>query len=236
MVKTELIGRSPLRILEQSTNGGLGKGNIGVIASRKGVGKTACLVNIASDLLLQEKRVIHVSFSEKTDHIIAWYEDIFSELADRFKLENTSLIHDNIIKNRIIMSFVQDNIHQEKIENSIRTIIEKGAFSANTIVIDGYDFNKSSIENLLSFRKFASEFNIELWCSASIPDKPDYFNGAAIPELLQPFINEISIVICLQPQDHLIHLNLVKDHDSDIVENPYLKLDPKILLIAEELK
>ncbi len=45
MVKSELINRSPLRILEKSIQGGVGKGNIGVIASRKGVGKTACLVH-----------------------------------------------------------------------------------------------------------------------------------------------------------------------------------------------
>ena len=46
MVKAELIKRSPLRVFEQSIHGGLGRGNIGVLASPKGVGKTACLVHI----------------------------------------------------------------------------------------------------------------------------------------------------------------------------------------------
>ncbi len=54
MVKSELINRSPLRILEKSIQGGVGKGNIGVIASRKGVGKTACLVHIATDNFLEK--------------------------------------------------------------------------------------------------------------------------------------------------------------------------------------
>jgi hypothetical protein len=35
MVKKELITRSPLRILEKSTSGGVGKGNIGIITARK---------------------------------------------------------------------------------------------------------------------------------------------------------------------------------------------------------
>ena len=48
MVRAELIKRSPLRILERSMHGGLGAGNIGILASRKGVGKTACLVHIAT--------------------------------------------------------------------------------------------------------------------------------------------------------------------------------------------
>jgi len=49
MIMEDLISRSPLRILENSIHGGLGKGNIGVLASRKGVGKTACLVHIATE-------------------------------------------------------------------------------------------------------------------------------------------------------------------------------------------
>jgi len=35
MIKQELISKSPLRILEKSIHGGVGIGNIGVIASAK---------------------------------------------------------------------------------------------------------------------------------------------------------------------------------------------------------
>ena len=38
MIKSEQNRRSPLRILEKTTHGGVGKGNLGVIAARKGVG------------------------------------------------------------------------------------------------------------------------------------------------------------------------------------------------------
>jgi archaellum biogenesis ATPase FlaH len=56
MVKQELIQRSPVRIFEKSIHGGLKSGGLGVIASRKGVGKTAVLVQIALDKLMQGKR------------------------------------------------------------------------------------------------------------------------------------------------------------------------------------
>lgn len=94
MVKAELIKRSPLRIFEKSIQGGLGKGNLGILASRKGVGKTACLVHIATDKLFQGKHVIHVSFSARTDHIINWYEDIFKEIAKKQNLESAVTVHD----------------------------------------------------------------------------------------------------------------------------------------------
>ncbi len=235
MVKHELIKRSPLRILEQSTHGGLGKGNIGVIACRKGVGKTACLVNIATDHLFQGKHVIHASFTENTSHIIAWYEDIFNELNSRYHLDNTPVIHDDWVKNRIIMNFNFDTFDIKEIENRIRTLNETCNFYADILVIDGYAFDKTSLEDLREFRKFAKELNIEIWFSASIPDKEGYFDGSSVPTILQPFINEIAIIICLQPMGHVIHLNLVKDHDEEVAGDPHLKLDPKILLIAEEV-
>jgi len=40
----ELNDLSPLRVFEESLDGGLGRGNLGVLVSRHGVGKTACLV------------------------------------------------------------------------------------------------------------------------------------------------------------------------------------------------
>ena len=47
MHRKELNERSPLRVLEESIHGGLGRGNVGVIVARKGVGKTAFLVGVA---------------------------------------------------------------------------------------------------------------------------------------------------------------------------------------------
>ena len=133
------------------------------------------------------------------------------------------------------MNFNQDTIDQKKIEKSILTTVENCAFNPNTIVLDDYDFSKSSAADLQSFKNFASQLNLELWFSASVPDDHGYFDGSSIPEMIQPLIDKISIVICLQPRDHLVHLNLVKDHEAEMAGDPHLKLDPRILLIAEEI-
>ncbi|MDD3671488.1 MAG: hypothetical protein PHR01_09445, partial [Sphaerochaetaceae bacterium] len=58
----ELNALSPLRAFDQSLNGGLGKGNLGVLVSRHGIGKTACLVHLSTDKLFRNEHVIHVSF------------------------------------------------------------------------------------------------------------------------------------------------------------------------------
>ena len=58
MLKEEFIMKSPVRILEKSIEGGLGAGNIGIVASRKGVGKTAVLVQMALDKLIQDRKSV----------------------------------------------------------------------------------------------------------------------------------------------------------------------------------
>ena len=64
MFRKEAILQSPLRILDRSIRGGLGKGHLGVIMAPAGVGKSACLVQIGLDALLREKPVLHVAVGQ----------------------------------------------------------------------------------------------------------------------------------------------------------------------------
>jgi KaiC/GvpD/RAD55 family RecA-like ATPase len=234
MVRNELVNRSPLRILERSMHGGLGKGNIGVIAAQKGVGKTACLVHIATDQLLEGKQVIHVSFSSSTDHIIAWYEDIFQEIAKRYHLDGAMEVHDDIIKHRVIMNFKQEGLSDGKVQNGIRTMINEGRFTTDVVVIDGFDFEKADDGALKNIRRFAQQSGIEVWFSASVRESYAKAEQGALPPVIRKFLRDISVVIELESCGKYIHLKLVKDHDTMPASDLHLKLDPQILLIAEE--
>jgi hypothetical protein len=234
MIRNELVKRSPLRILEQSMHGGLGKGNIGVISARQGVGKTACLVHIATDQLLEGKRVIHVSFASDTTHIISWYEDIFEEISRRYGLDGAMEVHDEIIRNRVIMNFRQDGIPAPQVQRGIRSMIRDGNFTADVVIVDGYDFEKSTPEELAGFKTFAEEAGIELWFSASIRKDAPQSKDSNVPDILLSFLPSISVLIALKPCDTYVHLRLVKDHEIVPPTDLHLKLDPHILLIAEE--
>ncbi|MEE8441971.1 MAG: hypothetical protein V3S41_09630, partial [Spirochaetia bacterium] len=234
MVRNELIERSPLRILEKSIHGGVGVGNIGVIASRKGTGKTACLVHIATDQLIQEKHIIHVSFSGRTDHIINWYEDIFAEFARKRELEDAMIVHDEIIKRRVVMNFNQEGITAEQFLTSLRAMIDDGNFAAKTIVIDGYDFEKGEPESLAAIKSFAEELGITFWFSASTHREDPRTNADGVPLLLSRYLDSIAVIVTMQPTEQFIKLNLIKDHERYVREDLHLMLDPKSLLIARE--
>lgn len=234
MVKKELIKRSPLRLLEKSIRGGLGEGNIGVIAARKGTGKTACLVHIATDQLFQNKHVIHLSFSGRTDHIISWYEDIFSEIAKKRELEDAMDVHDGVIKNRVIMNFNQEGVTAEQMMRSLHALVDSGGFSADVVIVDGYDFERGDPQAIASIRSFASEHKITVWFSASTHREDPSVNENGVPAILEPYIENVAVLITLTPEQDHLKLRLVKDHEQYRTEDLHLELDSKTLLIREE--
>ena len=177
MVRSELIKRSPLRILEKAMGGGLGRSRIGVLASRRGVGKTACLVHIATDKLFQDKPVIHVSYSSRVDYIINWYEDIFREIAKKRSLESAVDVHDDIIKNRVIMNFKQDAQRVDQVLSGVRAMTEHGRFPAEVIIVDGFDFTAADSSDFHKFHTFAEQIGAEVWFSASLRGDDPVFDG-----------------------------------------------------------
>tara|TARA_B100000614_G_scaffold259637_1_gene284721 strand:- start:263 stop:967 length:705 start_codon:yes stop_codon:yes gene_type:complete len=234
MVKEELIKRSPLRLLEKSIHGGVGAGNIGVIAARKGTGKTACLVHIATDQLFQDKHVIHVSFSGRTDHIISWYEDIFGEIAKKRHLEGAMDVHDQLIKNRVVMNFNQDGVTRDQLLRSIRALVDDGNFKADVIVVDGYDFEKGEVETLQAIREFAGEHKLTVWFTASTHRDNASFDEHGVPSELSRFTEHVAVLITLTPESDHLKLRLVKDHEQYREEDLHLELDSKTLLIREQ--
>ncbi len=234
MVKTELIKRSPLRLLERSIHGGVGPGNIGMIAARKGTGKTACLVHIATDQLFQNKHVIHLSFAGRTDHIVSWYEDIFSEIAKKRHLEEAMSVHDEVIKNRVIMNFNQDGVTAGQVISSLTALVEAGGFSADVVIVDGFEFERGAADVLLAIHEFARERNLAVWFSASTHREDPSVNENGVPTMLVPYIEHVAVLITLTPEADHLKLQLVKDHDQYRTEDLHLELDSKTLLIREE--
>ncbi len=234
MVKQEFIQHSPVRILEKSIHGGLKPGEIGVIASKKGIGKTSVLVQIALDKLIQDKKVIHVSFTQHTDYVIAWYEDIFSEIAKRKNLEHAIDIKNELTRNRVLMNFSQDGVTSEQIIRSLKAMIIDGGFKADTLIIDGFDFSRTTVERIAKLKEFAKELQLEVWYSCSLGTEEPVYDKNNIPLILNDYLDLIDIIIALTPRQDYIQFSIIKDRTMYNPNNLEVRLDPKTLLIAEK--
>ena len=86
MVEKSMMERSPVRIFERAIGGGLGAGNLGVVLSRHGVGKTGFLIGLAVDHLLQGKKVLYISTQESVEHINNFFDQIFHAMAESLEM------------------------------------------------------------------------------------------------------------------------------------------------------
>jgi len=237
MVKEELISRSPVRAFMQSIHGGLKPGEMGIIAAPRGLGKTSVLVQIALDKLLRGKRVIHVSFTQHTDYVLAWYENIFHEFIKKKNLEDEGDIRDEIVKNRVLMKFNQDGVTVDQIIRSLRALIREGGFQAEALIIDGLAFAEGGRESLGAVKAFAEEAGLGVWYSCTVGERGDpgkgLYDQRNIPLLIRDYEDLFAVVVVLQPHPDHIALWLAKDRERYNPEQSALRLDPRTLLILE---
>jgi hypothetical protein len=233
MILSELIQRSPVRVFEKSIHGGLRAGEIGVIASPSGLGKTSVLVQIALDKLLQAKKVIHVSFTQHTDYVLAWYEDIFDEFTKKKNLENAGEVKNEAVKHRVLMKFTQGGVSGDQILRSLRALVREGSFNAEALIIDGYDFSAAEEGHIAGVKNFARDLGLSVWYSCTVPGESGY-DKRKIPLVLQNCGEHLDAVIVLDPRGDHIELTVSKDREAYNPAQMALRLDPKTLLILEE--
>lgn len=230
----ELNQISPLRVFDDAIHGGLGQGNLGVIVSRHGVGKTACLVHLATDKLLRGENVIHVSFSGNVEHVMNWYKEVFREIAEVQSLDDAHNVYSNILSNRVVMNFSQDQVSIEKVLRSLKSLIEQGAFNADAILFDGWKMTLADEDDIVRIREFAKEMNLEVWFSVS-PVRPDVkYDKYGVPNTLEKYIEYIDVLVGLTYKEDIdkVVMTVVRAHGEEVAKPMQVRLDPKTMLIS----
>ena len=230
----ELNKISPLRVFDDAINGGLGKGNLGVIVSRHGVGKTACLVHLATDKLLRGENVIHVSFSGNVEHVMNWYKEVFKEIAELQSLDDAHNVYASILSNRVVMNFSQSQISIEKVLSSLKSLIEQGAFAADAILFFFFKLTIADEDDIVKIREFAKEMNLEVWFSVSPVNPEVEYDEYGVPETLQKYYPYIDVLVGLRYQDSIdkVLMTVVRAHGKDVSKPMQVRLDPKTMLIS----
>jgi KaiC/GvpD/RAD55 family RecA-like ATPase len=224
MVKQDLIDRSPVRYFEKATKGGLKAGEIGVLTSKKGLGKTSVLVQIGLDTLLQDKQIVHVSFDQQSDYVMTWYEDIFAEIAKKKNITNVAEIKADFLRKRVILNFNQDTVVAAQIVRTLKALAEGGINTA-CLIIDGLDFGKVTADDMNVLKTFAKEAQAVIWfsCNAETSD---------ISSVNKFIADKVDAVVYLEQKPDAIEMKILKAGVP--VEGTNLKLDSKTLLIAEK--
>ena len=250
MYRKEVNERSPMRVFEKSMHGGLGRGNVGLVAARPGVGKTALLVQIALDDLLRDRKVLHISHEHAVDHVRSYYDEIFHDLSVASHLEQEAAVRVDVERNRLIFSHLG---HVKNEPPSIRgghtpvtKILETVAFARDVahfepdvIVIDGFDFDHATPDSVKALRELAQKANAELWFSAQTEGREV---DVALPSgktmkvaaPLDRYFDLVNVMVMLFSERDLVRLRLLKDHENPDVSDLHLRLDSHTMRIIDE--
>lgn len=225
MAKQDLYERSPVRIFNELTDGGLKAGELGLVAAKKGLGKTSVLVQFGMDALLNGKQLVHVSFNQHSGNVISWYDGIYNEISKKKALGDSPDLKEQVVRNRTILNFNQDNISLEKVVNTLNSLKASGTNVA-AVVIDDVDFAKVGEADLQTVSSYAKATKTKVWFSSTV--QGDTLESCAPADLLSYFY----AVVHLTSRGNATQLDVLKMGQAGAVETS-LKLDSKTLLITK---
>ena len=169
MLKEDLIEMNPLRVLTPADKGKTEKPQMGLVMARAGLGKTAILVQIALDSMLRGNKVLHVSIGQSLEKTKIWYDDIFQDIAKSCKLERAAEIQEELMSQRMIMTFNEESFGVAKLRERLKDLIDQNIFQPDCLLVDGFDCSISPEKILGQMRDLAQDMNLNMWFSAVSP-------------------------------------------------------------------
>ena len=222
---------SPLKILERSSQKALGRGNLGVLMARAGMGKTACLIHIAFDKLFRDEKLVHVSLEDVPEKVTSYYKVVFYDLVKAFSMDDEHEIRMLLERNRMILAYLNQSFEIRRLRENLKNLVEKIDFVPDTLIVDGLDFEKAEREAFEGFKEVATQFQVEIWFSALTHRHITDVNERGIPYPCNELDDLFNIIIQLQPTQSGIVLELLKDHDTEVRPDASVRLDPNTFLV-----
>lgn len=224
MVKQDLYNKSPVRLFDAATEGGLKEGGLGLVTSKKGLGKTSVLVQFGMDTLLKDEQLVHVTFDLHSSNVISWYDGIFAEIAKK-SAGNSAELKTDVVSKRTILNFSLDNFSVTKVVNTLKALSAAG-IAVKGVVMDGIDFTKVSEDDVKAVADYAQSEKVTVWTSATSEGTK---LADVVPANLEKYFD---VVINLAQTGSNVAVDVLKLGDKKDVESG-LKLDSKTLLISK---
>ncbi|MEM7249313.1 MAG: hypothetical protein AAF533_28630 [Acidobacteriota bacterium] len=230
----ELQHRSPMRVFERSVHGGPGRGRLGVIAARPGVGKNAFLTGLAIDRMLRGERVLHVDLKQSVEHVRERYDELFADLARTCNLEERTLTREILERNRIIRSMTERPFDIESCRRAVQLLGEHVDFVPSLVMVGGVEFDKDDVPKIIEgLLGIVGEIDAELWMTARVPRLQPGEDWQEMPAAIETIQEQIAVAILLHPTHDAVRVRLLKDHDEEELADLDLDLDPTTLLLRQ---
>jgi KaiC/GvpD/RAD55 family RecA-like ATPase len=227
MYRREIGERNPLRIFERSIHGGLGRGNLGLVLSRPGGGKTGFLISVAIDDCLRERNVLHVSTRDSAEKARAFYEEVFHDLAESAGMTDRADRLRRLERHRRIHSFLGGTFTLAKLEVALDYMTRYTDFNPSAIIMDGFpEWEHASEDELGALKSMATRYDCEVWLTGALHRDGQKQDARGVPVEMARFDDILSVVVRLDPEADHVRVRLLKDHANPDIADLHLELDP----------
>ncbi len=172
-----------ITVLDGVTGGGLGNGEVGIILTPSGVGKTTTLTKIANTAYNNGKKVLQIIFEDTEDQVSRKHFAIWSGIPLSEMDKSSDEVADRVYKklkfldtkggDLVIKVFSQENTTMFDIRNWIIKYQKKNGYKFDIIILDYLDClepNKKSADRqeselsiIKSFLALAADYNVPCW-------------------------------------------------------------------------
>jgi hypothetical protein len=214
MIRQEAILQSPLRILDRSIRGGLGKGHLGVIMAPAGVGKSAFLVQLGLDALLRGRPVLHVAVGQTVERVSTRYDALFDGLAERVDLSDRRGVGESIARRRLIWSSLDGSFGAASLDEALAAFEAHLGRPPAAVLVDGFGWeDPGATATVAAVKTSAARVDAELWMTARDAGELEPGPAGRSAPLADASAALVDIGVFLEPHGRYARLTLVKDFE-----------------------
>jgi len=232
MLKNDLIMRNPLRLMGHESEDILARGQFGALLARAGVGKTALLVQLSLNSLLQGNNVLHISLQDPVNKVSLWYREVFSRISQQYDIDQIDTVWDSVLPHRFIMTFRVEGFTVPKLEERLTDLVEQDIFIPQMMLIDGLPFDENVRAPLTELKTLAQKYGLHAWFTARTHRHEDP-GPDGIPVQLQPVKDLFEVAIQLVPVGKQVQVKTLHG-PRGTSDHPDIILDPSTMLIQAE--
>ncbi len=220
---------NPLSQLGFETDSLITPGQMGAICARAGIGKTSFLVQIGLYAMARGQKVLHISLDEPVTKINIWYREMFNLMAPKNGITMINQAWDTIISNRLIMTLKLDGFSVPRLEERLADLIEQDIFKPDTLVVDGFPFEKCDRCLLKDLKILVEKMGMNVWFTVNThrhepPDQDGY------PVQLTGMSDLFNTVIQLISEKKIVDLQILKGQvDSEKAASLFIDTDTMLI-------
>ena len=172
----------PVRAIMGCTDGPLSAGQLGMIVSPAGVGKSSLLCHVALEELLAGGTVLHVSASERIEDVRGKYDQAFRSATGQLGATAASQVYLRTERNRMIHSYRERVFDVAHFRGNLEMLADVAQFRPSVVVIDGLseDIFHSQLEAL---HTLAVECSVVVWVTQRCEPSVDNLSQSVWPHV-----------------------------------------------------